>query len=566
MRHVNTMLPTLLAILCPCFALTTMAQSIAPARPIFHRERSFRIPYEVDPAQQPRIKEVQLFVSTDRGGSWRHYTSGPAPQGKEFFTFTANSDGDHWFTVRTVDFEGRGDPPSLTGVQPQLLVVVDTTPPQIDLRGSTVSAEEAGIEWRIYDGHLDLSTLRVEYRVGSPDWFAVNVPATAEGKSRFRPGVRGPIEIRLRVLDRAGNEAVEQVTLQSAGVTAMTPTTPYPTPQGSSTSPGVPAFGAPPTRSATQPAGQGGFTVPPPPSINPRFPQGSTPSPPTPTPYTPPMPPSEPSTYPTTRSSGDPNLYQQAPAPAPQASTPPAPQYSPPATGQPVSMPLRGSAPSNLQLINSTKFGVNYEIAEIGRSGLGAVALYWTYDANTWNYHGDDEDRETPFMVDVDGEGTFGFKLIGRSQAGLSEDPPRAGDRPDVWVEVDLTPPEIDLPPPQPGRGASSGILDIQWQARDKNPAPKPVSLFYAEEASGPFVPIAEEIENSGRFRWKIPDDPSMPYKFYVRIECKDRAGNVGRADTVQPVVVDLVRPQLRILTVEPRIKASEFEDLALPD
>jgi hypothetical protein len=113
------------------------------------------------------------------------------------------------------------------------------------------------------------------------------------------------------------------------------------------------------------------------------------------------------------------------------------------------------------------------------------------------------------------------------------------------------------LKPPQPGRGASSGVLDIEWQARDKNPAPKPISLYYSEEASGPWKPIAEGIENSGRYQWQIPSDPSMPYKFFVRIECKDRAGNTGRTETPTQVIVDLTRPKIRILRVEPSSKSN---------
>lgn len=581
-------------------AETAFGQAIAPARPIFHRERSFRIPYEVDPAQQPRIKEVQLFVSTDRGASWRHVTSGPAPTKKEFFTFTAQGNGEHWFTVRTVDFDGRGDPPSLTGVQPQLLVVVDTTAPQVQLRGLSLPGDEAGIEWSIFDEHLDIATLRVEYRVGSADWFAVPVQPAAEGKTRFRPGVRGPIDLRLRVLDRAGNEALEQVTLQSAGVGGATPAMPISNPgqpgfsaqpnfngqPGYQAQPGIPAFGTgmPTAPSAGPPGMDGGFSVPPRPNVTTPIQPGGAPfgvAPPPnpggssfvpqaqtqpqmmPQPQTMPRPTAGPPTgggmYLPAETGMNPPLVGSLPGPSgPTGNPPPA---------QPVSMPVTTPAPArtNVQLVNSTKFGINYEVAEVGRSGLGAVALYWTYDTNTWNYHGDDEDQESPFPIDVDGEGVFGFKLIARSKAGLGDDPPRAGDQPDVWVEVDITPPEIDLRPPQPGRGASSGILDIQWQARDKNPAPKSVSLYYSEEPSGPFKPIAEGIENTGRYQWQVPSDPDMPYKFFVRMECKDRAGNVGRAETPTPVVVDLVRPRLKIITVEPATKSSELDDISLP-
>jgi hypothetical protein len=241
--------------------------------------------------------------------------------------------------------------------------------------------------------------------------------------------------------------------------------------------------------------------------------------------------------------------------PSPEAGRPTGPN------GQLVSTPLPPPAGppvrQNLQLVNSTKFAINYDLEEVGRSGVSAVGLYWTYDGTVWNYHGDDEDRKSPFEVEVDAEGVFGFKLVARSGAGLGDDPPRPGDQPDVWVEVDITPPAVDLRPPMPGRGAAAGILDLEWQARDKNPAPKPIRILFAEDPTGPWLPIAEEIENSGRYQWEIPNDPKMPYKFFVRLECRDRAGNVGRAETPTPVVVDLNKPKIKILRVEPAVKAT---------
>jgi hypothetical protein len=211
------------------------------------------------------------------------------------------------------------------------------------------------------------------------------------------------------------------------------------------------------------------------------------------------------------------------------------------------------------------RFGINYEVDEVGKSGVGSVALYWTYDTAAWNYHGDDEDRQSPYFVEVDGEGVFGFKLIARSGAGLGDDPPRSGDPADLWVEVDITPPRVELAPPQPGRGDAQGLLDIQWVVEEKNPSPKPIRLSYSETAGGPWQPIGEDIENTGRYQWRMPTEDSFPYKFFVRIEVRDRAGNVGRAETAAPVVVDLMKPRVKILRVEPNGKSADNEESVLP-
>jgi hypothetical protein len=550
MRDVVGKLLTLLTLGCLCAPAWAQGPQ---TRPVFSKERSFRIPFDVDPAQGARIKEVQLAVSTDRGANWRPAGQAPAPKAREFFTFTAPGDGEYWFTVRTVDVEDRADPPTFSGASPQLVVVVDTTPPTAELRGLNPTGDEVGIEWNLNDLHLDLASLRIEFRAGSTDWLPIQVPASAQGRSKFRPGGKGPIELRLRVLDRAGNETVQQVALYPTyGPSATTAAQGLPGSGsgGPNVGPGVPAFGsAAPLPSTFQPADQP-YTVPPPP--NPQSSFGST-VPGSSAGPTLPLLSNTPTMRNPTSSTGS---FGDAGRPVNETGS------SPPS--QLVSMPTPPPVRTNLQLVNSTRFSINYEVAEIGRSGLGTVALYWTYDGGAWNYHGDDEDRESPFKVEVDGEGTFGFKLVARSNAGLGDDPPRPGDQADIWIEVDITPPELDLKPPVPGRGASSGVLDVQWQAREKNPAAKPISLFYAEDPGGPWKPMAEGIENSGRFSWPIPADPSMPYKFFVRIECRDRAGNVGRAETPTPVVVDLTRPRLKILRVEP---ATQSNDLTvLPD
>lgn len=490
------------------------------ATPTYSRDRTFRIPYSVDAAQQAKLKEVQLAVSTDRGGTWRHFASGPPSS--EFFTFTSTSDGEHWFAVRTLDFEGRYDPPTLTGVQPGLVVVVDSTAPTIQLRGLSPSGDESGIEWDIRDDNVDLTTIRAEFRVGTGDWFPIRLDPASSGKARFRPGSRGNIEIRLRVLDKAGNESVEQIALASPSIASG------PNAQGDNGPNGAPAF--PTSNSSPSP----GFNVPAPPDVSSPIVGSSTTDTPPP-------------------SRQQSRLVPPNAGPRPTTDTP-SPAATPAAPARP-----------NVQLVNSMRFGINYEVDAVGKSGVGSVALYWTYDTTAWNYHGDDEDRESPFFVEVDGEGVFGFKMIARSGAGLGDDPPRSGDPADIWVEVDITPPRVELSPPQPGRGDAQGLLDVQWIVEEKNPAPKPIRLSYSETAGGPWLPIGEDIENTGRYQWRMPTEDAFPYKFFVRIEARDRAGNVGRAETAAPVVVDLMKPRVKILRVEPKTKLTTDDDSVLP-
>jgi len=84
---------------------------------------NFTIPFEIGgPADA--IREVELFVSKDRGRRWDIVARQPVETGK--FAFRADSDGEYWFAFRSVTPNGTTG--SLTG-HPELRVLVDTKNP-----------------------------------------------------------------------------------------------------------------------------------------------------------------------------------------------------------------------------------------------------------------------------------------------------------------------------------------------------------------------------------------------------------------------------------------------------
>ena len=87
--------------------------------------------------------------------------------------------------------------------------------------------------------------------------------------------------------------------------------------------------------------------------------------------------------------------------------------------------------------------------------------------------------------------------------------------------------------------------------ASDKNLSRQPITLSYAEQAEGPWAPIAANLENSGRYVWPMP--LNLPFRIFVKVEAADRAGNVNSAQTANPILVDLSKPKVNITTVEPR-------------
>jgi hypothetical protein len=174
----------------------------------------FRIPFETE-AGSPRMKEIQLYVSTDQGRNWQPSARVLPEQG--FFTFTAERDGLYWFAVRTIDLLDRPYPATMDGARPGRKVIVDTHPPVVDLRPLPAREGTVGVSWDIRDDNLDVASLRLEYRLsGSAEWRPLNPQAVATGQYSWRPDTNAGIEVRLHVKDRADN-ATERTTAITAG-------------------------------------------------------------------------------------------------------------------------------------------------------------------------------------------------------------------------------------------------------------------------------------------------------------------------------------------------------------
>jgi hypothetical protein len=213
-----------------------------------------------------------------------------------------------------------------------------------------------------------------------------------------------------------------------------------------------------------------------------------------------------------------------------------------------------GAASDNIRMVNSKRISLNYEVQDVGPSGISLVELWYTRDGRNWQKYRDYPNQQPPLVFEVQDEGLYGFTLIVRSGVGLGERPPQVGDPPQAWVKVDLTNPVVRLLGAEVGRGNEAGNLTITWSATDENLGRQPVTLSYAEQAEGTWTPIAANLENTGRYVWKMPPT-GVPYRFLVRVEAADRAGNVGRDQTANPVIVDLAKPRASILKVEPAEK-----------
>ena len=495
--------------------------------PLFTNVGRFEIPFDIEaePGQRPEGFAV-LFGSQDGGRYWEKLNTVPAATGS--FTFSAPRDGRYAFAIRTTDAQGNLQQ-AIQGSAPELEVVVDTAAPDIRLDLLDAGDGQVLVNWVIRDAAIVPQTLNIEFVDGSDGrWKPLRLTAAASGQTSLQVPAGSIVSVRAAVRDSAGNqgETSAQLILRSAGpVTNVVPGNQFsasiPAPLGPSPFPGMNQAA---DRSASS---SGGLTIP----------SSSSPSP-----------------NPAAVNSATESAQIQSGQAAhgllpiqPGSIASPAAAYN-----LPSSVPIKEAAyqsAAGAQVINHHIFDLEYQVDDVGPSGVSAVELFVTEDGGKqWFTYGIDEDLRSPILIDTRGEGTFGFAVRVRNGLGFADDPPQSGQAPEMVVSVDESLPVIELAQPIM-RTDGFGTIQLAWQVREQNPAGTPVRLEYAAAPNGPWTPVFDWQYDQSGYQWGVR--PGTPTQLYFRLLARDAAGNVASAQTTQPVVVDLRRPVGRLLRVQ---------------
>ncbi|HUP81474.1 MAG TPA: hypothetical protein VM260_23185, partial [Pirellula sp.] len=200
---------------------------------------------------------------------------------------------------------------------------------------------------------------------------------------------------------------------------------------------------------------------------------------------------------------------------------------------------------------SSKAFSLDYNIDNDPDSPISSVELWGTSDeGQTWQMWGQDPDRASPFDIEVESEGLFGFRMVIVGANGLASNRPRNGDNADAWIHVDIEKPQAKLISALYGKGKESGSMIIEYRASDDYFSDRPITLLYSQTPTGPWTTIATGIRNNGRYVWQA--DPSLPTSIYLRIEAHDAAGNVGVNQLDLPIDVEGLAPRGRIQGFRP--------------
>jgi len=201
-----------------------------------------------------------------------------------------------------------------------------------------------------------------------------------------------------------------------------------------------------------------------------------------------------------------------------------------------------------VQMVNSRNLVIDFELKNLGPSGVGAVELWYTRNGQVWFKSPGAPQTQSPFVLDVSEDGLYGFAVVASNGMGIGKSAPQTGDPPQVWVDVDTTRPEVRLLSTRAGADEIGRTLILKWSASDRNLVPRPITLSYAENPDGPWIPFATNVENSGSYVWHM--SPGLPQHVLVRAEATDRVGNSAGDQSNLPAPVDLNRPTATIRNV----------------
>jgi len=509
--------------------MSAMSADVFAEEPVVTNVGHFQIPFDIEtePGQKAEGFAV-LFGSQDGGSRWDQLQSVPASQSA--FMFAAPRDGRYSFAIRMTDAKGTVQPPAPNS-DPELDVVVDTVAPDLKLELFESTPGQVVVNWTCTDAGASPSSLTIEFADGANGrWKTLRVPASLNGQTLVPVAIGSVVQVRAAIMDSAGNRAesasqmVSRASAVSAGngVAAAPPQfqnnalgpSPFARNQNSSVPPsGVPAT-PPGFATSGNTAGAAGKTA-----------------------------------IPMISSVGG-----QSVSTSPASENAPRPMIPAMPNGVHDSGSRVGAGTSPLQtgesqLVNMHVFDVDYQVEEVGPSGVSAVELFVTENGGQeWFRYGNDADLRSPFAVDVKAEGTYGFAVRVRNGLGFAAAPPQPGQAPEIVVVVDESAPVVEFMQPTL-RADGFGTMELSWRIQDQHLHAAPVRLEYAETPTGPWMAIFDWQADQGGYKWAIR--PGTPSNLYLRLLARDEAGNVGMSQTPQPVVVDLNKPVGRLLRVQ---------------
>lgn len=160
--------------------------------------------------------------------------------------------------------------------------------------------------------------------------------------------------------------------------------------------------------------------------------------------------------------------------------------------------------------------------------GVTQVRLYVSTDQGKhWQYTATSSPEEQHFRFSTPQDGYYWFAVQTVDSLGKFFPPTLADLKPNLKVIVDTLPPRVQAHPLQPRQGE----VGVSWSVQDDNldlSLPDAVRVEYRMVGGGQWTPLAVQ-PGANQVFW----NPRANGQVEVRVQARDRAGNVGEDKTV---------------------------------
>jgi hypothetical protein len=164
------------------------------------------------------LSEIRLYVKTANSG-WRLQEKGG--QDLTRFSCKVTQDGEYWYTLALVDRAGRMTPADVNLEPPSQRVVVDTTPPVIQVEPGN-SGGDFCLRCTVQDANPDYATLKAVCTTNSGDIPLETVP-NQPGVFRIKGAEMMRYPVMVSVKDLAGNLGTKEVNVREMVGTTLSP-------------------------------------------------------------------------------------------------------------------------------------------------------------------------------------------------------------------------------------------------------------------------------------------------------------------------------------------------------
>jgi hypothetical protein len=170
------------------------------------------------------------------------------------------------------------------------------------------------------------------------------------------------------------------------------------------------------------------------------------------------------------------------------------------------------------------------DIENLGSTDVEHVYLWVTRDdGNTWTLAKDADvsKKNGEWMVryNASEDGRYGFRSQAKKTVSITEDPPQAGTRPDLFAVVDTIAPIFSITTPNVGDTWESPIT-IAWEMTDANP----FNVELQVRAPGQtWATVWTDTTMSGSREYT----PAGEGEFHLRMRGRDKAGNTTQSKTL---------------------------------